>query len=267
MAARREVRLAGRVTLEVRGPVAVVTLDHADRRNILSAPMIRGIGEAFDLLEKDPEVRCAVVTGAGSAFCAGAELAALEHAAGGDFSRVEQVYEGFLRVGRSPVVSIAAVNGAAIGAGLNLALACDVRLVAPSAYFETRFADMHLLPGGGHVFLLEQAVGRQAATMAALFGERLSADVAVRTGLAWAEYDDDALVEEAVRLGERLGRHEAAFVRALTATLRSAPATSSHEAAIAYESYLQRWSTTRPAFRDGVRELREQVERRASGST
>jgi enoyl-CoA hydratase len=253
----------GRVRLEVRGAVAVVTLDHPARRNILSAPLVEGIADAFDQLEKDPAVRCAVVTGAGPAFCAGADLSVLERAAGGDFDGVEAVYEGFLRVARSPVVSIAAVAGAAIGAGVNLALACDVRLVGRSAYFETRFADMHLLPGGGHVFLLERAVGRQAATMAALFGERLDAERAVRTGLAWEQYDDDALVDEAVRLGDRLGRHEAAFVRALTTTLRSAIATNSHEAAIGLETYLQRWSITRPAFLDGVRALREQVERRS----
>jgi len=262
-----EAQSTGRVTLDVRGAVAVVTLDHPKRRNILSAPMIRGIRHAFDQLEKDTAVRCAVVTGAGTAFCAGAELAALERAAGGDFGQVEEIYEGFLRVARSPVVSIAAVNGPAIGAGVNLALACDVRLVARSAYFDTRFADMHLHPGGGHVFLLEQAVGRQVATMAALFGERLPAELAVRTGLAWEQYDDATLVDEAVRLGDRLARHEAVFVRALTATLRSASATGSHEAAIAHEAYLQRWSTTRPAFLDGVRALREQVERRTRPSS
>jgi enoyl-CoA hydratase len=256
----------GGVTLDVHDSVALVTLSHPSRRNILSTAMIQGIAEAFDRLEKDPAVRCAVVTGAGPAFCAGADLSVLERAADGDFAGVEAVYEGFLRVARSPVVSIAAVGGAAIGAGVNLALACDVRLVGRSAYFETRFADMHLLPGGGHVFLLEQAVGRQVATMAALFGERLDADLAVRTGLAWQQYDDHALVEEAVRLGNRLGRHEAAFVRALTATLRSTTATSSHEAAISLETYLQRWSITRPAFLDGVRALREQVERRSPPS-
>jgi enoyl-CoA hydratase len=263
----RDGRPRGQVRLDVHGSVAVVTLDHPSRRNILSAAMIQGIADAFDRLEKDPAVHCAVVTGAGPAFCAGADLSVLERAANGDFAGVEAVYEGFLRVARSPVVSIAAVAGAAIGAGVNLALACDVRLVGQSAYFETRFADMHLLPGGGHVFLLEQAVGRQVATMAALFGERLDAELAVRTGLAWQQYEDQVLVDEAVRLGDRLGRHEAAFVRALTAALRSAPAMSSHEAAISVETYLQRWSITRPAFVNGVQALREQVERRSRPSS
>ena len=80
------------------------------------------------------------------------------------------IYEGFLRVLRSPLPTIAAVNGPAVGAGMNLALACDVRLAGASARFDTRFVKIGLHPGGGHVWMLERAVGPQAAAAMVLFG-------------------------------------------------------------------------------------------------
>ena len=102
-----------------------------------------------------------VLTGAGKAFCAGAELSVLRAAADGDFDSVRPVYEGFLRVLRSPLPTIAAVNGPAVGAGFNLALACDVRLAGRHAIFDTRFTQLRLHPGGGHTWLLARARARR----------------------------------------------------------------------------------------------------------
>src|SRR4029453_11341326 len=83
------------------------------------------------------------------------------------------IYEGFLRVGRSPLPTIAAVNGAAVGAGVNLALACDVILAGESARFDTRFIDLGLHPGGGHTWMLQRRIGSQAAAALVLFGRVL----------------------------------------------------------------------------------------------
>jgi enoyl-CoA hydratase len=250
------------VRLEVRDGVAVVTLSDPDRRNALTTTMVEGIGQALDDAEGHPDVRVIVVTGVGSAFCAGGDLAALAAAADGDFGAVRVVYEGFLRVARSPLPTIAAVNGPAVGAGFNLALACDVRLAGRSAAFEARFTDMHLHPGGGHSWLLTRAVGRQAATMVTLLGERLDADLAVRHGLAWAAYDDDRLLDAAVGLGSRLAGHEPDYVRTLVATLRAAETTAGHQDALRLESVAQQWSSTRPAYGDNIRALRDRVQRR-----
>jgi enoyl-CoA hydratase len=101
------------------GGAAVVILNAPQRRNVLSQAMVTAIGDSFDELEADDSVRCVVLTGAGSAFCGGAELSTLEHAATGDFEPVRAVYRGFLRVLDSPLPSIAAINGAAVGAGFN----------------------------------------------------------------------------------------------------------------------------------------------------
>ncbi|MFJ9543259.1 enoyl-CoA hydratase-related protein [Streptomyces sp. NPDC101225] len=244
--------------------VAVVTLQAPERRNLLSAEMVRALSDAFDQLEEDRTIRCAVLTGAGSAFCAGADLSTLEDAAHGRFEPVRGVYEGFLRVLRSPLPTIAAVNGPAVGAGFNLALACDVRLAAESAVFDTRFARLHLHPGGGHSWLLVQAVGRQQATVACLFGQVWKAQEAYERGLVAGVHPDGQVLDAAVALGQNLNGHDGAFVRRLTDTIRQSAVTAEHRTALAAETEAQLWSTRQPAFLEGVRNLRDAINRRRS---
>jgi enoyl-CoA hydratase len=249
------------VQLDVRQGVAVLTLNDPARRNVLSAPLVAAIAAAMDAAERHDATRCIVVTGAGSAFCAGAELATLRQAADGAFADVEVVYQGFLRVRESPLPTIAAVNGPAVGAGFNLALACDVRLAGPEAKFDTRFATLRLHPGGGHVWMLAHAVGQQQATLACLFGEIWDAEQARRTGLVTDVIDDP--VAAAVLLGQRLAGQERAYVERLTATLRASVSTPSHAQALAAETAAQRWSATRPAFLDGVAAIEQRIAARS----
>src|SRR3954453_13513583 len=112
--------------------VATLTLNNPSERNTLTAPMAAEIVEAMDRIESDDGVGAVVVTGAPPAFCAGANLGNLSEAKG---SSLRTIYEGFLRGARSPLPTVAAVNGAAVGAGMNMALGCDVRLAARSARF------------------------------------------------------------------------------------------------------------------------------------
>ena len=248
------------VALDQRGGVALVTLNDPARRNILTAPLVHAIAAAMDRAERDEATRCIVLTGAGSAFCAGAELATLHGAADGAFDDVETVYEGFLRVRDSPLPTIAAVNGPAVGAGFNLALACDVRLAAATARFDTRFAALRLHPGGGHAWMLARAVGQQRATLACLFGEVWDARAALDAGLVAAVIDSQAeLVDAAVALGQRLAHQEKVYVQRLVATLRAALSTTAHADALAQETDAQRWSATRPAFRDGVQAIEDRI--------
>lgn len=247
------------VTVNRHGGVAVLTLNAPERRNALSSDMVRTIGEAYDSLERDDSVRCVVLTGQGSGFCAGAELATLRAAYDGDFGTVKNVYDGFLKVLNSPLPTIAAINGPAVGAGFNLALACDVRLAGKKATFDTRFVQLRIHPGGGHAWLLARAVGQQRAALACMFGEVWDAQTAQEAGLIARVIEDDELVDQAIELGRRLDHLEPEFVRHLTATLRQSLTIVEHSEALALETKAQQWSTTRPDFRTGVREIEDRI--------
>lgn len=249
----------GPVELTIDENVAVITLDDPDHRNPLNDAMVGAIGAAFDQAEANPAVNCAVITGRGRAFCAGAELSVLEDSVDGDFSGVDTVYDGFLRVLRSPLPTIAAVNGPAVGAGMNLALACDIRIAAERARFDTRFTALRLHPGGGHTWLLARAVGDQRATAAVLFDEQWDAASAQADGLVLRVVSDDELLADAVRLGRRVGGVDRALVERLTTTLRAVRETPTHAEALALETRAQRWSVTEPDFVKTVRALRESI--------
>lgn len=222
------------------GGVAVVTLDDPKRRNALSAPMVEAIVTTFDQLEADESVGAIVVTGAPPAFCAGADLSDLGAAEAG--GAVRGIYEGFLRVLRSPLPTVAAVNGPAVGAGLNLALACDVRIAGEGARFDTRFVSIGLHPGGGHTRLLERAVGPQAAAATVLFSEVLDGPRAAAAGLAWRCVPDRELLDTAITFAARAAYAPRALVARVKATLREAPFLTSMDAAVDLELERQMWS-------------------------
>ncbi|WP_192815056.1 MULTISPECIES: enoyl-CoA hydratase-related protein [unclassified Rhodococcus (in: high G+C Gram-positive bacteria)] len=253
------------VAVEHSGGVATVTLRRPNSRNVLSAALVHAIGDTYDKLESDPRVRAVVLTGEGSAFCAGAELSTLEASASGDFDSVKEIYEGFLRVLHSPLVTIGAINGPAVGAGFNLALACDVRLAGESARFDTRFAALHLHPGGGHTWLLAKAVGQQQATLACLFGEVWDAQTARKHGLVAEVYPDNALLPAATSLARRLDDQNPDFTRLVTASIRGALTTPSHQQALESEARAQQWSAKQPEFLSGLRVIQDQIAARRRG--
>src|SRR5258706_7781975 len=188
------------VRSDIADGVAVVTLDDPERRNALNLEMVDEIVATFDTLEADESVGAVVVTGAPPAFCAGADLG---HLGGSHRDGLRNVYEGFLRVGRSPLPTLAAVNGAAVGAGMNLALVCDVRIAARRAKFDTRFLQLGLHPGGGHTWMLRRIAGPQVAMAAVVFGEGMDGEEAARVGLAHRCVADDQLLDAAQTMAAR----------------------------------------------------------------
>jgi enoyl-CoA hydratase len=227
------------VRLERRDRVAVVTLVDRERRNAMTATMVAEIVATFDELESDDGIGAVVLTGEPPAFCSGADVAALgslsEQHDDGERRQVGSIYEGFLRVLRSSLPTVAAVNGPAVGAGFNLALACHVRLAGTSARFDTRFLRIGLHPGGGHAWMLERAVGPQAAAAMLLFGERIDGARAVEIGLAWACHSDDELLDAAVAFAARAADTPKELVAMTIATLREAPWQPDFDAAVATE--------------------------------
>jgi enoyl-CoA hydratase len=252
---------ARKAHLQIRDSVALITLDDPDRRNVLSPETVADFCTALDRAEEVDAVRTAVIASSGRAFCAGAELDTLLHAADGDFEPVVAVYDAFLRVLASPLLTIAAVDGPAVGAGLNLALACDVRLAGPRARFDTRFAQLRLHPGGGHMWLLQRAVGYQNAALACLLSQTWSAEDAQRAGLVASVSDD--VVTTAVTLGASMQGLETAFSRRLVESFRASDSLARHQDALILETEAQRWSTKQPGFVAGVEAIRQQIGARA----
>ncbi|MGE2733087.1 enoyl-CoA hydratase [Mycolicibacterium vaccae] len=186
------------VLTEVLDRVALITINDPDRRNAVTAEISAALRAAVESAEADPDVHAVIVTGAGKAFCAGADLTALG-AATEDGLRV--IYDGFLAVADCALPTIAAVNGPAVGAGLNLALAADVRTAGPAAMFDPRFQKLGIHPGGGATWMLNRIVGPQAARAALLFGMRFDAESAVRHGLALELADDPVAAARALAAG------------------------------------------------------------------
>jgi enoyl-CoA hydratase len=221
--------------------VGTLTLDNPDERNTLTAAMVDEIVAAMDAFEADDAVGAVVVTGTPPAFCAGANLGNLAEADGSSLGRI---YEGFLRIARSPLPTLAAVNGAAVGAGMNLALGCDVRLAARRARFDTRFMQLGLHPGGGHTWMFRRVAGPQATMAAVLFGEVLDGAEAARVGLVYRCVDDDELLPAA---------------QAMAARAASAP----RDLAMATKLEPQLWSTRQPWFEERVAAMRARISKRS----
>ena len=159
--------------------------------------------------------------------------------------------------------TLAAVDGAAIGAGINLVLACDVAICTPRSRFDVRFLDVGIHPGGGQLWHLRQLLGRQGAAALSLFGEVLDGEEAARRGLVWRCVETGELRAEAERLARRAGRHDTELTARVKRTLDATAAVHDHEAAVAGELEPQRWSMDRPAFTQALVELRERLGRPA----
>lgn len=247
------------VQVTITRSVAVLRLHDPDQRNVLSRALVSAIAHAMTEIESDESVRSVVVTGDGPAFCAGADLETLLQSASGDFASVRTVYDGFLRILRSPLLTIAAVNGPAVGAGVNLALACDVRLASERARFDTRFGELRLHPGGGHMWLLQRAVGYQQAALACLLSQTWDANHAREVGLVASVHPPEMLVDAAVALGASLEDRDAGFTRRMLASFRAEYDLATHEEALTLETTAQEWSTTLPGFVAGVEAIQQRV--------
>lgn len=233
------------VTVTVTDRVATLTLNNPDERNTLTAPMVEEIIAAMDRIEGDSEIGALVVTGAAPAFCAGANLGNLATATG---ESLGVIYEGFLRIARSPLPTVAAVNGAAVGAGMNLALGCDIRIAARRAKFDTRFLQLGIHPGGGHTWMLRRIAGPQAAFATVVFGEVLNGEEAERIGLAWKCVDDDQLLVEAQRIAAKAAEVPRPLLEAVKSTIKDMADVDNHPDAVKRELEPQLWSTKQPWF-------------------
>jgi enoyl-CoA hydratase len=237
------------VTLESDGHVRTITLNVPDKLNALNWPLLDELAAAVSTVSADSDARALVVTGAGRAFCSGADLQSLF----GDRTRpvatlkqvLLKVYGSFLKLRDLSIPTIAAVHGPAVGAGMNIALACDVIIEGPDATFGPTFAKIGLHPGGGSTWMLTQRIGR-ANTAAALFsGELIAAADALRLGIA------QELVEEPQLRASDLAAIYASREPALMADIKRSvqvAATSDLAASVDVEAEAQARSLQSEAF-------------------
>lgn len=239
--------------------VATLVLDDPARRNALSLELSAQIADAIETLESEGRARAVIVTGAPPAFCAGADLAQL---AAADEAALRAIYAGFDRIVRCPMLTVAAVNGAAVGAGVNMALACDVRLASIDARFDTRFLALGLHPGGGHTFLLRRAVPYGTAAAMLLGGDVLTGEDAARVGLAHRCVAGEDLLGAARKLASSAAAGPPELVARVKRSLSSVYG-GAYGDTVEHELREQLWSIGQPFFGEQVEALHRRISSRS----
>jgi 2-(1,2-epoxy-1,2-dihydrophenyl)acetyl-CoA isomerase len=223
------------VLYEARGAVALVTLNRPAALNSFTRDMHEGLWSAFERIESDPAIRAMVLTGAGRAFCAGADLAEFDFSEGpGLIERADPgpiIEKNFnptvRRLMKLRVPTVAAVNGVAAGAGASIAMGCDLAIAASGASFIQAFSKIGLIPDAGGTWFLVKKLGLARAMGCAMLGDKLSAKDAKEWGLLWdVTPEGEDCVAAACKLAERLAQMP---TRALVETRKVLRAAASNE--------------------------------------
>lgn len=224
-----------KVNTETEGAIATVTLNMPDTRNAVSDPgLCHGLITAFEAISVNTAVRCVLLTGSGKSFCSGGNIHDIRDRTGmfgGDPVTVRDNYRASVQklvrtVWQCEVPVIAAVNGAAYGAGCDLALCCDIRLAADSAVFAENFAALGLVSGDGGAWLLPRQIGLSRAAEMTFTADPVDAETARQWGLVSSVVSGDRLMTEATTLAARIARHPAHGLRLSKRLLREGMTTT-----------------------------------------
>ena len=238
--------------------VRVITLADAAHRNAIDRAMCAQLKNAVAEVAQDADARALVVMSDGPTFCAGADLIdTFDGAASRPIEELRtdliRIYDSFLGVRELAIPTIAAVQGAAVGAGANLAFACDIRLASRDASFAFLFTQIGLHPGGGASYFLATTLGPQRALRILLDGETIGAEAAARDGLVERIVDDP--VPAALELACRWSALDPDLVRSVKRAIRLAQ-TEGLAASVEHESRAQARSAQRPEIQAAVDRLR-----------
>jgi len=244
------------VTLDFDGNVAILKLDHQEVMNAVSMDMLGGLAEALaEIDERRDDVRCLVITGAGRAFCTGANLQGRNNSVtkrNGAGASLETAFHPFLRKLQGlhcPIIT--AVNGPAAGAGMSFALMGDLILCAKSSYFLQAFRRIGLVPDCGSTWILPRLIGKARSVELSLLGEKLPAEKALEWGLINRVHDDAVLMDEAMKLAHDLANGPTVAL-SLIRTLYWESQDNSFEDQINLEVKSQRIAGNSPDFKEGV---------------
>lgn len=243
------------VILDIADGVAVVTLNAPERRNAINPSMAGELIDAITEVNDNPAVGATVIRGAGGHFCAGADRADLADAGRdptepGVFAGIGLVYDTFAKLDTMATPTIAAVRGYSVGAGVNLAMAADVRVMAKDATLRPGFFGIGLHPGGGHFTLVGRAANRSTAAAMTLFGSDVTGERAVELGLAWESADDAAVEDRCMELA-RYAARDPELARLAIPSLRSETTGGHYDVAVAsrMERAAQMWTFRRKVSR------------------
>ncbi len=240
-----------RIELEITDGRAWITLDGPKQRNALDPGSAAELIAVCEQIDADQTVGATVLTGTDPAFSSGADrahLTRLRSAAPDEvYEGLEAVYAAFVRFGELATPTVAAVNGAAVGAGMNLALAADIRVMSDTAVLASGFAGIGLHPGGGHLHLLARAGGPALAAAMGVFAQSVDAQRAVATGLAWAAVAPADMRSTVTEMTKHLAV-DPQLARALAASLRRTVFDAADwDRAVEVERARQMWSLPRQA--------------------
>ena len=238
--------------VEREGPIATLVLNRPETRNALDAELLAALASELSAVAADASVRAVILTGAGDAFCSGADLkgALGDLEAGLELgSRVSAFHALIQAIVHAPKPYIAAVRGPAVGFGADLALACDLRILSHDAYLQEKFVAIGLMPDGGGSYWLPRLVGMGRALEYLLLGTRIDAALALDLGLANRVVSDER--EEARTLATTLAAGPPLALAAIKAAVRES-GSGSIDAALEREKAGQTALLASQDFREGV---------------
>ncbi|MGZ3375975.1 MAG: enoyl-CoA hydratase/isomerase family protein [Phenylobacterium sp.] len=248
------------ITVKAEGHVAVVTIDKPPHNHV-SVDLMRDLADALDAIDAEVELRCSVLQSEGKNFCAGADLVRSESAGG--LGAVNPLYDQAVRLFSAKKPVVAAVQGAAVGAGLGLAVMADFRIASPDARFAANFVKLGFHPGFGLTHTLPRLVGRTKAELMCLTGRRVKAE----EGLPWGLVDEVVPLEDlraaALRLAAEIAENAPLAIVSTRKTLRGDLA-AAVRAQTDIEAKEQGWLRDTDDYKEGVRSVSE---RRAGNFT
>lgn len=246
------------ITVKADGHVAVVTIDKPPHNHV-SVDLMRDLADAFDAVDAEVELRCSVLQSEGKNFCAGADLVRSESAGG--LGAVNPLYDQAVRLFSAKKPIVAAIQGAAVGAGLGLAVVADFRIASPDARFAANFTKLGFHPGFGLTYTLPRLIGRSKAELMFLTGRRVKAE----DGLPWGLVDEIVPLEDlraaALRLAQEIAENAPLATISTRATLRGEMA-AAVRAQTDKEAKEQGWLRDTEDYKEGVLSV---TERRVGG--
>jgi 2-(1,2-epoxy-1,2-dihydrophenyl)acetyl-CoA isomerase len=251
------------------GPVATITLARADKLNALNAAMHAELRETLDRLERDDAVRVVVLTGEGRAFSSGQDLTEnLPRDAQGRIDLGPPLARDYnplvLKLANYPKVTIAALNGPAVGASMNIALACDVVVAARSAYLQEAFAKIALIPDAGGTWILPRLVGPKQALALMLSAEPVPAEDAKAMGLVYKVFEDASFSDDVAAFAAKIAQGPGLAYR-LTKQAVAQSLANDLETQLALEAKLQSEAGFSHDFMEGIMAFREKRTPRFEG--